>query len=79
MATISRGLKEKAEHNPDKTFRVLIVADESWTPDTKRIKIREKWMGNILLADAKGAEITQLLLDPAVHSVEEDGRVQTSG
>lgn len=78
MAKISSNLNEKALKNPEETFRVLIVTDQKCDPADLSIRILEKYMGNILLAELKGAEITQLIKHPAVQSVEEDGRVQAS-
>jgi len=78
MAKITSELGEKIRKNPDKEFRILIVVDEECDAGNLLISIKKEWLGNILLADAKGAEITQLLLDPAVQSIEEDGRVQAS-
>jgi len=76
MAKISSELREKIRKNPEKEFRVLIVVDKQFNPDELLIQSEKKWLGNILLADAKGAKITQLVVHPAVQSIEEDGRVE---
>jgi hypothetical protein len=78
MAKISSELREKIRKNPNKEFRVLIVVDEECDPGCLPIPVKKKWMGNILLADVKGSEITQLILNPDIQSIEEDGRVQSS-
>jgi len=78
MTKISLGLRDKIRKNPDKEFRILIVVGEECDSGNLLDSIKKEWLGNILLADVKGAEITQLLLDPAVQSIEEDGRVQAS-
>jgi hypothetical protein len=78
MANISSELRNKIRKDPEKVFRVLIVVDEQFSPDELPIQIKEKWLGNILLADLKGAEITQLDMNPSVQSIEEDGRVEAS-
>lgn len=78
MANISSELRNKIRKDPEKVFRVLIVVDEQFNPDELPIQIKEKWLGNILLADLKGAEITQLDMNPSVQSIEEDGRVEAS-
>lgn len=78
MAKITSELREKIRKNPDKEFRILIVVDEECDSGKLLIRIKKKWLGNILLADAKGAEITQLDKNPCVKSIEEDGRVRAS-
>ena len=78
MANISPELRNKIRKDPGKVFRVLIVVEEQFSPDEQPIQIKEKWLGNILLADLKGAEITQLDMNPFVQSIEEDGRVEAS-
>jgi hypothetical protein len=78
MAKISSVLREKARRDPQKVHRVLIVVDKDYNPEEMAVKIKEKWMGNILLADLKGAEITQLDMNPSVQSIEEDGPVSAS-
>ncbi len=78
MANISSELRNKIRKDPGKVFRVLIVVEEQFSPDEQPIQIKEKWLGNILLADLKGAEITQLDMNPSVQSIEEDGRVEAS-
>jgi hypothetical protein len=78
MANISSELRNKIRKDPGKVFRVLIVVEEQFSPDEQPIQIKKKWLGNILLADLKGAEITQLDMNPSVQSIEEDGRVEAS-
>jgi len=78
MAKISSELRDEIKKNPEKEFRVLIVVDKDSNPDELLIQIKKKWLGNILLADLKGAEITQLDMNPSVQSIEEDGRVEAS-
>ncbi len=67
MAKVSSELREKIRKNPEKEFRVLIVVDKQFNSDELSIQIKKKWLGNILLADAKGAKITQLIINPAVQ------------
>lgn len=75
MANISSELRNKIRKTPEKEFRVLIVVDKEVNESELNISIKEKWMGNILLAELKGAEITQLDMNPAIKTVEEDGPV----
>lgn len=78
MAKISSEFRDKAKKYPEITFRVLIVVDEECDPNELPISIKNKWLGNILLADIKGAIITQLDMHICVKSIEEDGRVEAS-